>query len=334
MNGSAPTASGQGVLPLESWGQPPRRQPGPAAAPVLAVDGFEEPLDWLLDLARTRRIDLARLSIVALVEAFTKALAAAFATPDLRPTLLGRWGDWLVMAADLTLLRSRLLMPADAAAAQDAQDEAERLRQRLLGRAEIGLAADWLEGRVQLSRDVFARGKADGAGVVRAGRTGDVTALLRACLVAIRLPAEAGALYRVPGPLFWSVADAAARIRAMLPGGRRGGPRVRGLSARGADGRSRAGAAMPGRGGGDLPGRARTDARRKHHYPAAGGLDAHRTQATAGITIGIRPYDAAPWRHAAGRTAQSLELVFGSATTCLRSECVTCNYSRRSLKNG
>ena len=52
---------------------------------------------------------------------------------------------------------------------------------------------------------------------MRAGRTGDITALLRACLVAIRLPAEAGALFRVPGPPFWSVADAAVRIRAMLP---------------------------------------------------------------------------------------------------------------------
>ncbi len=217
MDGSAPSASGQGVLALEDWEQPPRRRPGLNAPPVLAVDGFEGPLDWLLDLARTRRIDLARLSIVALVEAFAEALTAALATPDLRPTLLGRWGDWLVMAADLTLLRSRLLVPADAAAAQDAQDEAERLRQRLLGRAEIGRAADWLEGKGQLGRNVFARGQAEGAGVIRAGRTGDVTALLRACLAAIRLPAEAGALYRVPGPPFWSVADAAERIRAMLP---------------------------------------------------------------------------------------------------------------------
>ncbi len=217
MDGSAPSASGQGVLALEDWEQPPRRQPGPAAAPVLAVDGFEGPLDWLLDLARTRRIDLARLSIVALVEAFEEALTAALATPDLLPTLLGRWGDWLVMAADLTLLRSRLLVPVDAAAAQDAHDEAERLRQRLLGRTEIGRAADWLEGRAQLGRDVFGRGQTDGAGVVRAGRTGDITALLRACLVAIRLPAGAGALYRVPGPPFWSVADAAERIRNMLP---------------------------------------------------------------------------------------------------------------------
>ena len=217
MDGPPAETVDQGVLALESWEQPPRRQPGQAAAPVLVVDGFEGPLDWLLDLARTRRIDLARLSIVALVEAFAEALTAALARSDLQPTLLGRWGDWLVMAADLTLLRSRLLVPADAAAAQDAHEEAERLRQRLLGRAAIGRAVDWPEGRGQLGRDVFARGQADGAGAVRAGRTGDITALLRACLVAIRLPGEAGGRYRVPGPPFWSVADAAERIRAMLP---------------------------------------------------------------------------------------------------------------------
>ena len=217
MEASAAEIPDQGVLALEDWEQPPRRQPGPNAPPVLAVDGFEGPLDWLLDLARTRRIDLARLSIVGLIEAFEEALTAALAGSDVQPTTLGRWGDWLVMAADLTLLRSRLLVPADAAAAQDAHDEAERLRQRLLGRAEIGRAADWLERRGQLGRDLFGRGQAGGAGVVRAGRTGDITALLRACLVAIRLPAEAGARYRVPGPPFWSVADAAERIRAMLP---------------------------------------------------------------------------------------------------------------------
>ena len=64
---------------------------------------------------------------------------------------------------------------------------------------------------------MFGRGQTDGAGVVQAGRTGDVTTLLRACLVGVCLPAEAGALYRVPGPPFCSVADAAERIRAMLP---------------------------------------------------------------------------------------------------------------------
>ena len=55
------------------------------------MKGFEGPLDLLLDLSRTQRIDLARLSIVDLVEAFADALTAALATPDLRPMLLGRW---------------------------------------------------------------------------------------------------------------------------------------------------------------------------------------------------------------------------------------------------
>ncbi len=79
-------------------------------------------------------------------------------------------------------------------------------------RARRGLAG----GQGPVGRDVFARGQPNGAGVVRAGRTGDVMALLRACLVALRLSAEAGAFYRVPGPPFWTVADAAERIRAML----------------------------------------------------------------------------------------------------------------------
>ncbi len=210
-------APDQGVLPLDEWEKPPLRRAGPSAPPVLTVDGFEGPLDWLLDLARTRRIDLARLSIAALIEAFEEALTTALAASDVTPTTLGRWGHWLVMAADLTLLRSRLLAPADAAAEQSAQDAAEQLRQRLLHRAEITRAADWLETRSQLGRDVFTRGQTDENGTVRAGRAGDITALLRGCLAAIQLPPDAGALFRVPGPPFWSVSDAAERIRKMLP---------------------------------------------------------------------------------------------------------------------
>ena len=74
--------------------------------------------------------------------ALVEALTTAPTSPDLRRMLLGRWGDWLVMAADLTLLRSRLLVPADATAAQAAHVGVERLRQCSLGRAEIVRAAD------------------------------------------------------------------------------------------------------------------------------------------------------------------------------------------------
>ena len=214
---------------MDEWDQPPRRSSGPGIAPVLAIDGFEGPLDWLLDLGRTRRIDLARLSIAALVKAFEDALTAALANAEESAPTLGRWGDWLVMAAELTVLRSRLLVPPDPAAAQEvqaaqeAQAAAERLRQRLLDRAAIVRAADWLDNRARLGRDVFGRGQGSDKRRVRAGRTGDVTALLRACLVALQLPPEAGTLFRVPAAPFWSVADAVARIRTMLPGVGEGG---------------------------------------------------------------------------------------------------------------
>ena len=130
MTDLATRAPAEGFLPLDGWEHPPRRPPSPNAAPVLTVNGFEGPLDWLVDLVRTRQIDLARLSITALIEAFEEALTAALAVSDRAPTALGRWSGWLVMAAELTLLRSRLLVSVDATAAQEAQDAAEQLRQR------------------------------------------------------------------------------------------------------------------------------------------------------------------------------------------------------------
>jgi len=222
---TAPPAQPAALDPSD-WEGPARRQAPPGAAPVLAIDGFEGPLDWLLELARTRRIDLARLSIAALVDAFAAALSAALADADPSATTLARWSDWLVMAADLILLRSRLLLPAPPAAARDA---AEALRHRLLTRAQAVAAAEWLERRHLLGRYVFRRGQAVDTSAIKAGRVGDATALLRACLVAIRLPDDAAERYRVPRPPFWSPADAAARIRALLPAMGEGGLALKAL---------------------------------------------------------------------------------------------------------
>ena len=146
------------VAEISAWEDPPRAAP-PESAPVLAVDGFEGPLDWLLEMAQARKIDLARLSIAALIEAFATALEAALARRiDGRAAELGRWGGWLVMAATLAFLRSRLLLPGDSPEAKAAEDEAEALRRRLVSRAQVRAAADWLERRPQLGRDVFGRG--------------------------------------------------------------------------------------------------------------------------------------------------------------------------------
>lgn len=140
---------------------PPRRQ-APATSPVLAVDGFEAPLDWLLELARTRKIDLARLSILTLVEAFAAAMDVALQrAPGVPAPDLAQWASWTVMAAQLTELRSRLLLPADAPEARTAQAEAEALRRQWMLRTEMAAAATWLERRPQLGIEVFGRGRSE-----------------------------------------------------------------------------------------------------------------------------------------------------------------------------
>ncbi len=222
---------------LGTWEDPPRRSPAAAVSPVLAVAGFEGPLDWLLELARTRRLDLRRLSILALVEALGGAMTAAL-VPAVPVAELARWRGWMVMAAQLAELRSRLMLPAEDPRAQAGRAEAEALRRQCISRAEMVAVADWLERQPQLGRDVFACGRPE-AGHTGARRRGqgaahkaaatfvddadgqdeaehdDLTELLRACLVALRLPAHAEAYQprRLP---FWSVADATTRIGSLL----------------------------------------------------------------------------------------------------------------------
>ncbi len=159
-------------------------------------------------------IDLARLSIVALIEAFATAMEAALARQiGGRVAELGRWGVWLVMAASLAFLRSRLLLPSDSLEAKAAEDEAEALRHRLISRTQVRAASDWLERRPQLGRDVFGCGIGDRRH--DSGRVGDITELLRACLIPLRVPDQADA-YRPRPPPLWQVSDAIARMRQLL----------------------------------------------------------------------------------------------------------------------
>ena len=196
----------------DPWEAPPRRAPG-SAAPVLSVAGFAGPLDWLLEMARAQRIDLTKLSIVELVDAFTAALEAALAQQAVRADL-SRWGEWLVMAATLALLRSRLLLPQDAPEARAAHDEAEAMRRQWLERTAIRQAAEWLDRRPQLGRDVFAHGGVAG-GATRGGCTTDVTDLFRACLVALRVKEQVD-VYQLRFRELWRVPDALARITRLL----------------------------------------------------------------------------------------------------------------------
>ena len=122
------------------------------------LDGFEGPLDLLLGLARQQRVDLARISILALVEQYLRFIEAA------RKLRLELAADYLVMAAWLAFLKSRLLLPAPAEPAElDAPALAEGLAQRLRALAAIRKAGEYLMGRPRLGRDFFARGEPEAA---------------------------------------------------------------------------------------------------------------------------------------------------------------------------
>lgn len=197
------------------WDALPRSSRDETQAPFLSTDDFEGPLDWLVEQARARRIDLRRLSVLALIETFETAMLEAL-DGQASATTLAHWGDWLVLAAELTLLRSRLMLPATADAA-GAREEAEALRRRLIGRAEMAAAGAWLGSRLQLGIEVFERGAPESPRSAGRGRAGDITALLRACLVVLAVPDDVAAAFRVAVP-FWSVADALGRMRRILAG--------------------------------------------------------------------------------------------------------------------
>lgn len=123
--------------------------------PALVVDvaGFEGPLDLLLHLARNQKVDLARISIVALVDQY---LAFIDRVRKLRLELAA---DYLVMAAWLAFLKSKLLIPKQGGDEEATGEELAAVLQFRLKRLEaMRDAASRLVNRNRLGRDVFARG--------------------------------------------------------------------------------------------------------------------------------------------------------------------------------
>jgi segregation and condensation protein A len=120
---------------------------------IVDVEGFEGPLDLLLVLARQQKVDLAKISILALAEQYLGFIEHA------RRLRLELAADYLVMAAWLAYLKSRLLLPeAESEPGPSAEDMATALALRLRRLEAIRLAAEQLTGRAQLNRDVFGRG--------------------------------------------------------------------------------------------------------------------------------------------------------------------------------
>src|SRR2546429_1425101 len=121
---------------------------------VVDVEGFEGPLDLLLALARQQKVDLAKISILALADQYLAFIEEA------RKLRLELAADYLVMAAWLAYLKSRLLLPdANPQEGQSAEDMATALALRLKRLEAIREVAERMFGRPQLDRDVFRRGQ-------------------------------------------------------------------------------------------------------------------------------------------------------------------------------
>ena len=121
---------------------------------VVDVEGFEGPLDLLLMLARQQKVDLTKISILALANQYLVFIEEA------RRLRLELAADYLVMAAWLAYLKSRLLLPdMHAPEGQSAEDMANALALRLRRLEAIRDFAEKLFARPQLDRDVFCRGR-------------------------------------------------------------------------------------------------------------------------------------------------------------------------------
>ena len=128
---------------------------------TLALDGWEGPLDLLLQLARSQRVDLAKISILALVEQYLEFVASA------RKVRLELAADYLVMAAWLAYLKSCLLLPKEAQEEPSAEELALRLQMQLQRLDAMREAGARLMARDQLGRDTFPRGAPEGLKVVQ-----------------------------------------------------------------------------------------------------------------------------------------------------------------------
>jgi segregation and condensation protein A len=128
---------------------------------TLDLDGWEGPLDLLLTLARSQKVDLARISILALVEQYLAFIA------DAKKLKLEIAADYLVMAAWLAYLKSCLLLPKEPGADPSPEELAMRLQLRLQRLSAMREAGARLMGRDRLGRDVFLRAAPEGLRVIR-----------------------------------------------------------------------------------------------------------------------------------------------------------------------
>jgi segregation and condensation protein A len=177
------------------------------------VSGYEGPLDLLLALARTQKVDLAKISVLDLVDQYLAFIAEAH---TLRLELAA---DYLLMAAWLAYLKSRLLLPREEKPGDTASAEelAQRLAFRLMRLEAMRDAAARLMTRKRLGVDVFPRGTPEGVRTIRERQyTAAIYDLLRAYADQRRRTIKVG--HVVKARKVWSIKDARGRLERLVDG--------------------------------------------------------------------------------------------------------------------
>jgi segregation and condensation protein A len=177
---------------------------------VVDVEGFEGPLDLLLALARQQKVDLAKISILALADQYLVFIEEA------RKLRLELAADYLVMAAWLAYLKSRLLLPdVTSQEGQSAADMATALALRLKRLEAIRAVAQRLMEQAQLGRDVFARGQPEPIAHIRHPQW---TATLYDLLSAYAQQRQRAALshVRLAQRTVWSLAQAREALERLI----------------------------------------------------------------------------------------------------------------------
>ena len=177
---------------------------------VVDVEGFEGPLDLLLTLARQQKVDLAKISILALADQYLTFIEAA------RKIRLELAADYLVMAAWLAYLKSRLLLPEPPTPdGPSAEDMATALANRLRRLEAIREAANRLMNRPQFQRDIFPRGNPEPIAEIKHPKC---TATLYDLLTAYAAQRQQRVLATVhlAKRTVWSLAEARASLERLV----------------------------------------------------------------------------------------------------------------------
>ena len=180
---------------------------------IIDIDGYEGPLHVLLALARSQKVDLLKLSVTKLVDQYLAFVREA------RKRRFSLAADYLVMAAWLAFLKSRLLLPKPerpAAEELPAEEVAAQLAFRLAKLDAMRTAAETLQTGPILRRDVFMRGDPEAVRIVSSRRfEGDLYALMGAYIDQRRR--EQSRHYTPATPQSYPLDDARERLRGLLP---------------------------------------------------------------------------------------------------------------------